>query len=503
MNLGYLPYKLKQEQLDALYFCYNKSEAIMSLGTGVGKTITSCCLVKQLLEDIPNSIAVFIIPSKAIKAFKKELSLCNLPYHLWESDKQQNIAGARVLLITHTSLHKYAQQLQQLLPRYNCIGVVDEIHNFTVNYDVTPYEINQRTKALISVRPFFKRFYALTATTIKNNAMSLYTMSNIVKPHYFGSPQQFKSQYCITKTQFYKIKTRWKTTKDVTKTIITGFKKNTDLEKKKADLIIFRQLSYDIEYKDIDIQVEDHLWNNYIMIGRNEVPKEILEKEKINLNDYSTRLIELQKLMDNCSQIYPFSNISNKEQALLNLIKDIISQGHIPLIYCFYLDTIDRLKKIVEESNIGVEEVFVISGKVPQRQRALIEDQIKPKTVTIINRAGTESINLQKADTIIYYNLPWSIDEYIQSLGRITRNDTKFDKQYVYFLQYEGTVDNYRALIIKNRINLIEQVQGKQLDSSNNIKLDAEDTKKLRQLLLWSCNFDKPLTKEEILNQIK
>ena len=35
IDLSYLPYKLKQEQLDALEFCLNRNEAIMSLGTGV------------------------------------------------------------------------------------------------------------------------------------------------------------------------------------------------------------------------------------------------------------------------------------------------------------------------------------------------------------------------------------------------------------------------------------------------------------------------------------
>ena len=38
------------------------------------------------------------------------------------------------------------------------------------------------TKALVNIRPNFKKFYALTATTVKNNVMSLYTMCNIVKP---------------------------------------------------------------------------------------------------------------------------------------------------------------------------------------------------------------------------------------------------------------------------------------------------------------------------------
>lgn len=507
IDTSYLPYRLKQEQLDALDFCYKRDTAIMSLGTGVGKTITSCCLVKQLLDDIPNSIAVFIIPSKAIKAFKKELKLCNLTYHLWESDNKVNIPGARILITTHTALHKYVEDFKSLLPRYKCIGVVDEIHNFTINYNTNPYAINKRTQALINIRPFFSHFYALTATTIKNDAMSLYTMSNIVRPQYFGSPQQFQYRYCETKTQYFKVKTKWKNERTITKTIITGFKKSRELEIKKADLIIFRQLKYNIEFNDIDIPLDLGLWDKYVQIGSGAIP---LKETKSKMSDYSLKLIALQRLMDNNTitdrdnkVVYEPVQLSNKEKALLDLLKKLKSEGHIPLIYCFYLDTIDRVKEIIERSDLGIKDIFVISGQIPQRQRAMIEDKIAPNTVTIFNRAGTESINLQKADTIIYYNLPWSIDEYLQSIGRITRNDTKFNKQLIYFLQYEGTVDNYRAFVIKNRINLIEQIQGAQLDTSDNIDLTAEDTKRLKKLLLWCCNQDTPVTKEQLLNEIK
>lgn len=506
IDLSYLPYNLKQEQLDALKFCYERKTAIMSLGTGVGKTITTCCLVKQLLQDIPKSIAIFIIPVKAIKAFKKELGICDLKYHLWTSDEQINSPGARILITTHTALHKYVDYFKKTFSRYECIGVVDEIHNFTVNYDTDPYTINKRTQALLDIRPLFSHFYALTATTIKNDAMSLYTMSNIVRPQYFGSPSQFQNKYCDVKKSFYKIKTRWGTQKTITKTVITGFKPSRELEAKKADLIIFKQLSYNIEFNDIDIPLDNGLWEKYTYIGSGKLP---LKETKSKMSEYSLRLIALQRLMDNHDikdkddkLVFEHVPNTNKEIELINLVNKLIDEGHIPLIYCFYLDTIDRLKNILEQEK-KVKEVFIISGQVPQRERARVEDKIAPGTVTIFNRAGTESINLQKADTIIYYNLPWSIDEYLQSLGRITRNDTKFNKQLVYFLQYEGTVDNYRTFVIKNRINLIEQFQGSQLDSSDDIKLSNEDTKMLKKLLLWCCNQNKPVTKMQLLEEIK
>ena len=104
MDLSYLPFKLKQEQLDALDFCYKRDAAIMSLGTGVGKTITSCVLIKQLLLDYKDSIAIFIIPSRAIKAFEKEMKRCYLEYDLWESSGKKESSNTKILLVTHTSL---------------------------------------------------------------------------------------------------------------------------------------------------------------------------------------------------------------------------------------------------------------------------------------------------------------------------------------------------------------------------------------------------------------
>ena len=499
MDLSYLPFKLKQEQLDALDFCYKRDAAIMSLGTGVGKTITSCVLIKQLLLDYKDSIAIFIIPSRAIKAFEKEMKRCYLEYDLWESSGKKESSNTKILLVTHTSLVKYQKELQELLKDKICFGVVDEIHNFSVNYETAKPTPNKGTKVLISLRPFFKRFYALTATTVKNNVMSLYTMCNIVKPNYFGSPRTFQNKYCTTYNQYLKIKGKYgKTfTKQITK--VTGLKKSKELEDKKNALIIFRQLEYNIETNEINIPLDIGLWNRYRYIGSGAYNKNVKLSQ---LAEFNIRLIELQRVMDNTSEYFESYLLSNKEQALINLIKKLLKEGHIPIIYCFYLETINRVKKILEDSNLDIDEIFIISGKVPKKERALVEDKITKNTVTIINRAGTESINLQKADTMIFYNISWSVDEYLQCIGRITRNDTEFDKQLIYFLEYEGTLDNYKVFNIKSMTNTVEQFQGEQLVTSDGISLTEKDRTKLRKILLWCTEQEYPITKDELLKMI-
>lgn len=508
VDYSYLPkkYKLKLEQIDALYFCYEKDTAIMSLGTGVGKTITSCILVKQFLKEIPNSIAVFIVPAKAVKAFKKELKACQLEYNLWESSGKTYVKGARVLVTTHTALPKYINELKALR-KYYCIGVIDEIHNFSANYD-NGIKLNKGTELLVQLRPIFNKFYALTATTVKNDSMSLYTMCNIVRPNFFGSPEQFKKNYCVVEKQFFKVKPRWsKSPITISSDKIVGFKNREALQKKIDDLIIFRQLSYNVEFNEIDIPFD--MWDNYREVGRGNITVKS-KAQKQSLSEFGVRLGSLQKLMDNVplydeedNQIFPIK-MSNKEEALIRLIEDLIDGHHIPLVYCFYWDTIDRLKTVLQ-SRLGdkIEEIFVISGQVPPKKRADIEDKIRENTVTILNKAGTESINLQKADTLIFYNIPWGIQEYLQCLGRITRNDTEFTKQYVYFLEYEGTIDNYKMIKIKDKLGKVEQVQGDQLDSSEGISIDTDDMKECRNLLLWTYQNNSPVSKATLLKHLK
>ena len=46
-------------------------------------------------------------------------------------------------------------------------------------------------------------------------------------------------------------------------------------------------------------------------------------------------------------------------------------------------------------------------------------------------------------------------------------------------------------------------MQGAQLDTSDNINLSSEDTKQLKNLLLWCYDQEHPVTKTELLDQIK
>lgn len=520
LDLTVPAFELKKEQVDAIKFCLERPNAVMSLQTGLGKTCSSIVVARELMKQYASLplLSIFIVPNEALKAFKKEFKMMGINHSTWESSKKVPSKGARVLLITHTALVKYYDNMLTIVRRNNCIAVVDEIHKFS--------NTAKMTQSLIGLRPYFKRFYGLTATTVRNDPVSLHTICHLVRPGCLGTEDQFKAKYCTTKKKIFKYttKTGYKGQKEVLE--VTGFDAD-HLEELNAitdDIVITRKLEYNLVLHSIDIPLEEQIWKNYKRAGYGVRPPKMktVEKkvkdletgltktitkeveDKDSLATWAVKLIDLQKSLDNSSEFFDQLPISNKELYFLNWVKRLFDEGHIPIVYCFYLDTIERVKSILwrYKDQLNLQDVFVISGQVEKKERAKIEDKIAPRTVTIINRAGTVSINLQKADTLIFYNIPWAIDEYLQAVGRITRTDTKFSSQHIYFLEYEGTIDNYRVIKIKNHLNAVEQIQGEQLTSSDGISLSSNDMRDVKKLLLWCFKQDSPVTKEELLDKI-
>ena len=68
---------------------------------------------------------------------------------------------------------------------------------------------------------------------------------------------------------------------------------------------------------------------------------------------------------------------------------------------------------------------------------------------------------MQKANSIIFYDLPYDIVKIMQVIGRITRIDTKFNEQYIEVIEAFGTTDTYKRLCMEKNIKLVETLFGK------------------------------------------
>lgn len=82
--------------------------------------------------------------------------------------------------------------------------------------------------------------------------------------------------------------------------------------------------------------------------------------------------------------------------------------------------------------------------------------------------------------------------------------DSKFDKQYIHFIETIGTIDSYKKYLIQSNIGLINMVFG-QMETLP-LDLNSKDrtfTSQVKDALLWCFKQGRLLTKEELNKLIK
>ena len=190
----------------------------------------------------------------------------------------------------------------------------------------------------------------------------------------------------------------------------------------------------------------------------------------------------------------------------MKVIIDLMKTKEPILIYFDYTDALNRIKYILNETKgfLGIKQVLEVSGDVNQKQREKVEELIDKGTIVLVTQAGTESINLQKANTVIFYDIPFAVQTFIQMVGRVTRMDSKYDHQDIYFIEAEGTSDTYRRILLQMNGQLINQIFGKVNTLPLEMKfIDKKRSKQLRDALLWSFKAGKLATQDVIDRIIK
>lgn len=478
-------YPLLPEQNECIDFMLRRARCICSAQTGLGKTYLSCTATLYLLNYYKDLHCIMIIPQKALKAFKKELSQkLHTKYNIWTSSGKEVMKGARITLVTHTALSKYVSDIIKLRQTFKLMAVVDEIHNLQ-NPDSKFY------KLMLSLRKFFSIFYGLTATPLKNDISGLYHMINLVEPGYLGSWNTFCFHFLITRKRY--IKGRGYTLE------ITGTKNRELLQRKLQEIIILRQKVYNLDFKYHSCELTEPERKRYFLAGKG------LLRESAKKN-WAVRLHDLQQVVDNVHNNYEQIPLTNKERLLLALLKQKNSQGDICVVFSTYYETLFRIKDVITKykSQIGVTKILEVHGKVDLKQREKVEELIEPGSVVLITEAGTESINLQRANSIIFYDIPFGIQCFTQACGRVTRMDTKFENQAVHILEARGTIDTYKRVLIQSHTNLITMLFGKmETLPLEVVDLDRNSVDQLRKVLLWSFSKGTPLTDELINNILK
>ncbi|MGL6066465.1 MAG: SNF2-related protein [Cetobacterium sp.] len=503
--------KLLPEQEDAVQFMLHRTSAIVSLMTGLGKTFSSLTAMQHLKDVLKeNLLTIILAPTNAVISFDRELkdfgysNECEKEYdddgdiilekkvnlkkigYLLASNQDtlhNETQCDDIIIVSYSKLGDYFDDLSTIVdkfrsnnPKGKILLIIDEAHTLSNNKTA-------RTKTALGLRKAVDICWALTATPIKNSYEMVYHICNFIRPKFIAkSFAEFTRNFCETQ----KVQIHARGGRRIWVDEIIGRKNEETLKELLEDLIIFREINYNLKYHYIEINLKENELEMY-----DEVASAKLSGGK---EQFSNRVIDLQKLLDNSLSVDVFDEdefpvftkdykFDSKENKLIETLEKLISKKQTPIIYTDFVDTLDRLYIILSEKGYTVHK---IDGRTNTKKRKEVEDNLKVGDITIITSAGTASLNLQKANVMIFYNVPFSSVNVIQSIGRITRLGSSYSKQHVIFLHCVGTIDEYKIRYFKSNASMISSLLGSSSNLPDDlVEADAELMKEMRNELLW------------------
>lgn len=185
--------------------------------------------------------------------------------------------------------------------------------------------------------------------------------------------------------------------------------------------------------------------------------------------DNKKEIIELEQIIEVAKQA-EYQNNDVKVEYLTDLIDRLISEDQKQKIIIFteFVATQSYLANILVNRGYKVSTLNG-SMSIDERNAAMLEFK-RESNIFISTDAGGEGLNLQFANIIVNYDLPWNPMKIEQRCGRADRIGQKKDV-HIYNFIIEDTVENRVREVLENKLAVIFEEMG--VDKYSDV-LDSE-----------------------------
>jgi len=192
--------------------------------------------------------------------------------------------------------------------------------------------------------------------------------------------------------------------------------------------------------------------------------REAVERVVADINAIDAELEQLRKL----KQLAEAVKRDSKYQKLLELLER--HKDSKVIIFTQYRDTMQYLA----ERLAGLGEVVALHGGMAEEERKAAEEKFRRTgKILVATDAASEGLNLQVANILVNYDLPWNPSRLDQRIGRVHRyGQTK--PVFVYNLLVAGTIDGRVYQVLLQKIEEIRKTLGKVFDYLGNAATEKE-----------------------------
>ena len=435
-------------QKEGVEFVLFKKVAVIADEMGLGKTVQA---------------AAAAVLKKQIFDFKKTLVVCPATLKSQWKKEIEAFTNEKALVVSGTPKERESQYLN------------DEHFFFIVNYETVMRDSlainkagidflildeaqkikNYETKTSSSIKRLLaKHTLVITGTPIENRLIDIFSVISVLDPYFFGPLWEFSYQHCLFDPE--------KTNK------INGYYNLHSLNKRLSDILIRREKrnvldqlpnvqQFDIPVALSPLQAEYH--GSYAKGIAAIIRKKFLTA--YDMQKMQLLLASMRMVCDSTYLVDETTNVSPKMEELENILIeqfDLRNTDRKVIIFSEWVKVHKLIAQLLRQNKIGFA---VLSGKVPVKSRGELIKRFESSPeckVFLSTEAGGAGLNLQFADTLINFELPWNPAKKNQRIGRIDRLGQKSEKLTIYNLITQNSIEQQIAAGLLVKQNLFEGV---------------------------------------------
>jgi len=439
-----------------LTFCRRLPVTLLSDDVGLGKTISAGLIASELMERNYVTKILVVCPKLLMPQWKEELD-CKFGIKSVEAIGQEllsvNPPGEIGAVIT--TYHSARLYLKEISNAGFQMLILDEAHKLRNLYGTPdpPQVARSFQKALAS--RLFKYVLMLTATPIQNRLWDIYSLVDLLTvarghENPFGSPGMFARNFIAdSRSEARELKLEMK---DEFRSIVYGYMSRTRrgdanlqfperevqlhrVEPTKEELELINTLAEPIQY-----------FNRLMQISILQALVSSPHALSAQLENSARKGTVPESLAISVRAIVKKMKTSAKLTGLYSLIKQLqYEQGKNfrMVIFTERRETQTTIEAFLRENEISCGLINGDSGAENQETISRFKKTPPEVQVIVSTRAGSEGVNLQAANILINYDLPWNPMIVEQRIGRVQRLNSNHAKVCIFNIVLKNTFEEY------------------------------------------------------------
>jgi len=435
-------------QKEGVEFALFREGTIIADDMGLGKTlqaITTAVFKKQIF-DFKRTLVVCPASLKAqwkneIEKFCEEKAVVvgGLPKQREEIYRESD---AYFLIVNYETVLRDSRIINQFPADFIILDEAQRIKNYATKTAQAIKRLKRKHNLII------------TGTPIENRLIDLYSIVQFVSPEFLTPLWEFSYQHCYFD--------------ESSKSRITGYYNLQSLKARLQEILIRREkrnvLRQLPNLQEVTVPVHLHPQQAEYHAGFATGIAKILRKKYKTPYDWQKLMMLLTSmrmvcnstnLIDKETNFYP--KLSELRRILVEKL-DLIHSNRKIIIFSEWIRTHHLISEVLRELDIGYTE---LSGKVPVKKRSRLIQQFEEDDncqVFLSTEAGGSGLNLQVADTVINFELPWNPAKKNQRIGRIDRLGQTAQKLTVLNFISRDSIEEKIATGLMLKQNLFEGV---------------------------------------------